>query len=101
MDVMVERKPKPKQEGCPQGTPHHHWQIETERDADNRSLGKCRNCQAERLFWNGLDHEGPRGAYGQYVTGEARLNIGRGPRQSDANGRGIFNPHEDLTNPGS
>ena len=71
--VMTERKAKPKQEGCPQGTPHHHWKIETERDADNRSLGRCRNCQAERLFWNGLDHEGPRGAYGQHANGEVRV----------------------------
>ena len=71
--VMTERKKKVEQPGCPQGTPHHHWQIETARDADNRSLGKCRNCKAERLFWNGYDHEGPRDSYGQYVTGEARI----------------------------
>ena len=86
--VMTERKAKPKQEGCPQGTPHHHWQIETARDADNRSRGVCRNCHAQRLFWNGYDHEGPRDSYGQYQTAEARVvrfPRGRG-REDDESG---------------
>ena len=75
--VMTERKAKPKQEGCPQGTPHHHWQIATERDNENRSLGKCRNCKAERWFWNGLDFERPRVGYGQFPNVEVRVVKGR------------------------
>ena len=73
MGVMVERKPKPKQAGCPQRTPHHHWKIATERDNENRSLGKCRNCGAKRWFWNGLDYEGSRVSYGQFTNAPVRV----------------------------
>ena len=93
--MTASKNKKPKQEGCPQGTPHHHWQIEAARDADNRSLGKCRNCKAERLFWNGYDHEGPRDSYGQYVTGEARVNLGRSHPSDAAPNRRTFDSYND------
>lgn len=85
---MAERKKKVEQPGCPNGTPHHHWRISTERDSENRSPGTCRNCGAERMFWNGWDYEAPE-AYRQYANVEARVTKGRRGAPMDETQRGL------------
>ena len=70
--VMTQRKPKQKQEGCPQGTPHHHWKIGSERDVEGFFPGECRNCGSTRRFAGSADPD-YMGAYQQYANGVARV----------------------------